>query len=264
VKNEGFGKVSEDYGRNAVVQAAASVKLADWLALKSGEEVLDLGCGSGEITARLARETGAAFRGCDVSEGMIARAKERFPAIEFTVSGAEDLPWNDEFDAIFCNSTFQWFKDPQRALSRCREALKRGGRIGVQAPGGRDFCPVFMEAVSRLASDARTAPTWAGFRSPWFFLPGAEDYRRLFSEAGFRVEKAELETTASVHTLRELCGIFGTGAGVGYLDPSSYASVPPAGYAEAALGIIERSFAERARPDVELRFTRIYLVAIKD
>jgi trans-aconitate methyltransferase len=265
MKDGNFTRVSEEYGKRAVVQAAASFKLAGLLEPRRGEEVLDLGCGSGEITARLAGETGAEMHGCDPSEGMIAKARERFPEIGFAVSAAEDLSATEAYDAIFCNSAFQWFRDPASALSRCRNALKRGGRIGIQAPAGNRYCPNFIEAVSALSSDARTAETWAGFRSPWLFLETVGHYRDLFVGAGFRVDTAYFETTASSHSPKEAFEIFRTGAGVGYLDPASYGRTSlPSPYIEAALGIVGRSLAEGANPDVELEFTRIYLIAFKD
>src|SRR5258708_6968273 len=90
------------YERNgAFVHGLASGAL-EWLNAQMGEFILDLGCGDGQLTQRVAA-TGAHVLGVDASLEMIAAARER--GIEAEQSNAETLPFHDAtFDAVFSNA----------------------------------------------------------------------------------------------------------------------------------------------------------------
>ncbi len=90
----------------------------------------------------------------------------RYEGIEFYVLRAEEMDFREEFDVIFCNSAFQWFK-PDEVLPRCYRALRKNGRIGVQAPAKREYCPIFVRAFERVQ---REIEAFRSFSSPWFFL----------------------------------------------------------------------------------------------
>ena len=95
-----------------------------------GERILDMGCGTGELTARIA-ESGADVVGLDTSESMIVRARQSFPYLSFQVGDARTFVTHQSFDAIFSNATLHWIAetDQPAVLTQLFQALKPGGRF---------------------------------------------------------------------------------------------------------------------------------------
>src|SRR5208283_5746414 len=144
-----FTEIARRYERESVVQRAAAEVLLSLLKIGPREDVLDLGCGTGHLTGRIAGITSGRVAGIDPAPGMVAEARSKYGSdrIGFEIAAAKDLAACQEFDVIFCNSALQWFSDPERALSACNRALRPGGRIGVQAPARHDYCPNFLRGI---------------------------------------------------------------------------------------------------------------------
>jgi len=156
--NATFSNIAERYVKTSVVQKSASETLFGLLDIKQSESVLDLGCGTGNLTSQMRKMSKGRIVGVDVSEGMIQEAIKKYKneEIEFYVKSAYDLSFDNDFDVIFCNSTFQWFKNVEIALSRIYSALKPGGRIGIQAPATKNYCPNFIKAINKVINDKKT------------------------------------------------------------------------------------------------------------
>ena len=108
--------------------------LVDLLAPKVGERILDLGCGTGVLTAEIASR-GAEILGVDQSEEMISRAREKFPALKFEVLDARQLRFNVEFDAVFSNAVLHWIQEAEQVIAGLARALKPGGRFVAEFGG---------------------------------------------------------------------------------------------------------------------------------
>lgn len=108
--------------------------LIDLLAPKNHERILDLGCGSGELTAKIKKLAGSVV-GVDISPQMISRAREQFPFCDFEVGDATDLNFNKPFDAVFSNATLHWVLDYKMAISKMFANLAVGGRMVVEFGG---------------------------------------------------------------------------------------------------------------------------------
>ena len=266
MSGHGFSEISRRYERDSLVQRSAADALIDLLAIGPDDDVLDLGCGSGHLTCRLASITSGLVVGVDPAPGMIAEAKAHHGGgPRFEVAAAEDLEARSRFDAIFCNSALQWFGDPARALVACARALRDGGRMAVQAPATSDYCPNFLQGMATVARECATSETFARFTSPWLFLETAAAYAELFQGAGFAVPFSRIETTCTRHSPEEVLAVFESGAAAGYLNPDCYAVSLPDGYRESVRAILLREFRAQAGADeqVELHFHRIYLLAVK-
>src|SRR5262245_28078538 len=99
---------------------------------KPGERILDLGCGSGELTKKLA-ESSADVTGIDSSAEMIEKAKKNFPELDPRVMDAQSLDIPDEkFDGVFSNAAFHWFSDPARSAKEVFRVLRKGGRLAME------------------------------------------------------------------------------------------------------------------------------------
>lgn len=261
-----FTEISHRYERDSTVQKAAAEVLLALLDLGQGEDVLDLGCGTGHLARRISELTSGRVLGVDPSPGMIAEASARHGSarVAFEVGGAEDLDAQGSFDAIFCNSALQWFGNPARALAACRRALRPGGRMAVQAAARREYCPQFLQGIAEVARDPATASTFARFRPPWTFLETAEEYADIFRAAGFTVPFARIDSARSRHAPEQALAIFDSGAAAGYLNPDCYGHALPGGYVEAFRRIMARTFEALAERDghLELEFRRLYLLAV--
>jgi trans-aconitate 2-methyltransferase len=236
------------------------------LGVERTDDVLDLGCGTGHLAQEIRVLTDGRVAGIDLSPEMIALAREAAPqGIEFVTGPAEELHMPGEFDAILCNSAFQWFTDEPRALANCFAALRPGGRMAMQVPARHEYCPTFVRAVATLATDPRTRETWARWRTPWTFYETADEYGRLFTEAGFTLVAADIEELHEHATPERALDMFESGAAAGYLNPACYEGGFSEGYTEAARELILRDFAGQASADghIDLLFYRAYVLARK-
>ena len=102
---------------------------------KAGERILDLGCGTGHLTAQIA-ESGALVTGVDRSAEMVAAARSAYPNLKFEVADARNLNFREEFDAVFSNATLHWIHEPERVLQGVWKALRPGRKIcrGIRRP----------------------------------------------------------------------------------------------------------------------------------
>jgi malonyl-CoA O-methyltransferase len=131
---DSFSRAAAGYDDVAAVQRT----VGDWL-LKSIRYqqdvagVLDVGCGSGTLTAELAaRLPLAEINAIDIAEGMLQQAVDTHgdERINWYVGDAEAIPFEDkDFDLVFSNFVLQWCPDPLRALTEMRRVLRRGGQL---------------------------------------------------------------------------------------------------------------------------------------
>jgi trans-aconitate methyltransferase len=163
--------------------AAGVLELLD---AKPGERILDLGCGTGHLTARIA-ETGANVVGVDRSPEMIHQAKERYPSLRFEVMDAQEIQLDSQFDAVFSNATLHWIKEPERAITGIKKSLRPGGRF-VAEFGGKGNTGELIKAVRRSWQKlgiAGSAP------HPWYY-PSPAEYAGLLEQHGFEVIQATI------------------------------------------------------------------------
>ena len=138
------------YATFSNLQAEPGYLLMDALHLQSCERVLDLGCGIGNLTFDLASRCREGFvLGIDASASMINQAQTRAKGIsniEFRVLDATQIEFQQEFDAVFSNSTLHWILEGEKILTDIKKALKPGGRIGLQFPLLNDQHPLIAHA----------------------------------------------------------------------------------------------------------------------
>jgi trans-aconitate methyltransferase len=267
MKKIDFTGVASAYEKNSPVQSAAAMELLNLLGIKQSDNVIDLGCGVGHITRKIRDLTEGRVVGVDPSSGMIEEARKNSVGLDirFEIGNAEEITYNEQFDVIFCNSAFQWFKVPSLAIKKCHNALVNGGKIGIQAPVKKRYGSTFAEAIGKVKRDGRTKDVFARFRSPWFFLETAEEYSELFRKEGFNVSFSEIKKMETKHSPEEVFNIFSYGAAAGYLNQDFYDVELSENYIEAFKDIVKKTFYEQTdgKGKTRLVFNRIFLVAFK-
>jgi trans-aconitate 2-methyltransferase len=150
-----------------------------------GARVIDLGCGTGEITALLADMLpGADVLGVDSSAAMLERAAPRArPGLAFRQQDLRDVPDFGEYDLVFSHAALQWVPDHERFLARMFAQLRPGAQVAVQLPKNTQHASHTVAA--RLASEAAFAPQLAGrVRAP--DAPPMERYAEWMHAHGLR------------------------------------------------------------------------------
>jgi trans-aconitate methyltransferase len=155
--------------------------LVEWLEPKEGEKVLDLGCGTGELTAQLAAN-GAQVMGLDGSASMIASARQHFPDIRFVVADATSFTLPEKFDAIFSNATLHWIRQKEKVLDRIHRHLLPGGRLVLEM-GGKGNVDDIMGALEKAMQKR-------GYTlKPFWYFPSVGEYTSLLEEYDFRINQ---------------------------------------------------------------------------
>lgn len=175
---------AEAYARNARFVADLGADVFDWLAPKVGEHILDVGCGDGALTARIA-DAGAVVTGVDASADLLAAAKAR--GLNVVLADAAAMPFKSEFDAVFSNAALHWVTDAVGAARSIHAALKPGGRFVAEFGGQGNVAAIataLRAAAQRFGGDEKLA-------APWFF-PSEAEYRALLDGAGFDVGRTAL------------------------------------------------------------------------
>lgn len=170
----------ERYARNARFVSDLGQPVVELLAPRSGERILDIGCGDGALTQQLA-DIGCRVVGVDASAEQIAAAVAR--GLDARVMNGEQLDFDADFDAVFSNAALHWMKRPDRVIDGVRRALVPGGRFVAEFGGAGCVATIeaaLLAALARRGIDGRTV-------HPWYF-PTVEDYRPRLEQAGFAVD----------------------------------------------------------------------------
>ncbi|ULH16523.1 methyltransferase domain-containing protein [Deinococcus sp. KNUC1210] len=166
--------------RHAFVFQSSQDLANDWLSPQPGERILDLGCGSGELSALIA-QSGAQVLGADASSAMIAAARGTHPALNFEVQNAHSLPYRSEFDAVFSNAALHWMKPLDTVMQRVAAALVPGGRFVLEM-GGAGNVQTTLDAVQHSTRSLGLPD----LTHPWVF-PSTAQLAALLEGAGLRV-----------------------------------------------------------------------------
>jgi SAM-dependent methyltransferase len=172
------------YAGNARFVSDLGSPVVELLAPQPGERILDLGCGDGALTRKLA-DLGCEVVAVDSSAPQIEAARKL--GLDAHVMSAEALPFNEEFDAVFSNAVLHWIKSADLTIAAVYRSLRPGGRFVAECGGYgcvEKIRTALVQALERRGIDGEA-------RVPWYF-PTPGDYAARLERAGFRVDSIAL------------------------------------------------------------------------
>jgi len=175
---------AERYAANARFVAELGGPVVALLDPRPGEHILDLGCGDGALTERLAA-AGCRVVGVDSAGAMVAAARAR--GLDARLMDGEALAFEGEFDAVFSNAALHWMRRPAAVIAGVRRALRPGGRFVGEFGGHGNVAAVTVALIAvleRRGIDGRVA-------IPWYF-PTPDAYRGELEAGGFSVPTIDL------------------------------------------------------------------------
>jgi trans-aconitate methyltransferase len=172
------------YAGNGRFVAVMAQSLVEELRALPHERILDLGCGDGFLTRRIA-ESGATIIGVDSSPEMIAAAKKL--DVDARYASGDDLSFEQEFDAVFSNAALHWMSDQDAVLKGVYRALKPGGRFVAEFGGQGNIAAI---RVALLAVLTARGLSQEAIENNHFF--NCQEYRTRLERQGFVVEAITL------------------------------------------------------------------------
>lgn len=167
---------ADDYARHGRFVSDHGSVVLGLLDPRPGERILDVGCGDGALTARIA-DAGANVTGVDASPELVAVAVAA--GINAQVADAQQLHYRGDFDAVFSNAALHWVLDPDAAAASMFAALRPGGRLAVEFGGFGNI------AAIRTALTAGLADHGIDGANPGQYYPTASQYQDVLGRAGF-------------------------------------------------------------------------------
>jgi trans-aconitate methyltransferase len=161
--------------------------VVELLAPHPGARIIDLGCGTGALTAQIAA-AGAEVLGIDASEAMISRARELYPQLRFEVATGQHFAVEAPVDAVFSNAALHWMSPPEAVAASVARALEPGGRFVAEMGGIGNIATIIAATYQALAEEGIPREH---VRNPWYF-PSIGEYASLLERAGFEVRFMQL------------------------------------------------------------------------
>ncbi|MBW4431507.1 MAG: methyltransferase domain-containing protein [Pelatocladus maniniholoensis HA4357-MV3] len=161
--------------------------LLNLLSPQVGDRILDLGCGTGQLTDKIATH-GAEIMGIDYSPAMIEKARQNYPHLQFDVADARNFQVEQPLDAIFSNAALHWVKEAEAVVNCIDKALKSGGKFVAEFGGKGNVKAIVQALEDALVELGYNSP---GTINPWYF-PSISEYATLLEKQNLEVTYATL------------------------------------------------------------------------
>jgi trans-aconitate methyltransferase len=172
------------YAKNARFVSELGAGVLELLAPKACERILDLGCGDGALTVKLA-QCGCHVVAVDLSSAQVEGARRL--GLDARVVDGQNLPFDNEFDAVFSNAALHWMGRADDVIAGVCRALRPRRRFVAEFGGHgcvHTIRTALVEALNRRGIDGEA-------RVPWYF-PTAAEYTTRLEQSGFRVDSMAL------------------------------------------------------------------------
>jgi trans-aconitate methyltransferase len=154
---------------------------------QENENILDLGCGTGDLTKMISGSCNKVI-GLDSSLEMILAAQRKYPDLTFLISDAKDFKIDTVFDAVFSNAVLHWIPDAEIVIQNISKHLKTGGRF-VAEFGGKGCVNKIISTLTEILDSYK-------IRYPaiedTLYYPSIAEYSKLLEQNGFEVNYALL------------------------------------------------------------------------
>lgn len=160
----------------------------DAAGVTTGQEVLDVACGTGVVATAAADRVGATGRvvAVDINEAMLTVARRLSPSVEWRAADAGRLPFPDSsFDAVLCQAALMFFPDPARALREMSRVVRDTGSVAVQVWASLDSQPAYGPFVAAAARHA--GPEAVDLLGSYWTMGHLGRLGELFAKAGMRL-----------------------------------------------------------------------------
>jgi trans-aconitate methyltransferase len=172
------------YALNGRFVADLAGGVIDLLDARPSERILDLGCGDGALTLKIAA-SGAKVKGVDSSESMVAAAQAL--GIDAQVTSADALDFDHEFNAVFSNAALHWMRNQDTVLAGVHRALKQGGRFVVEMGGHGNIAAIQVALRAVFSKHGLDA-----IEAEHNYFPTPASYESRLRHHGFDVHYIEL------------------------------------------------------------------------
>ena len=184
-ERQGWGAKANDYDAFAgQITVGAVAPLLDAAGVGAGMRVVDVACGPGYVAAGAAAR-GAQAIGVDFASDMVAKARRRYPQIEFREGDAENLALEAaSFDAAACAFGLLHLADPDKAIAKAYRVLRPGGRYAFTVwagPERHDFFAIVLKALQKHGDLQVSLPP----APPIFRFSDPAECEKALTQAGF-------------------------------------------------------------------------------
>ncbi len=190
---------SNKYTTISDLQEKVSNELIEQLNFNEKYQVLDAGCGIGNITFKVAEivKRGHVL-GIDSSSSMIERCNENLKTtnasnVKFITKSITETDFTNEFNVVFSNSVFHWLKETEKALDLLYRGLKPGGSIGIQFPLLNSQHPL-ISTCENVITKLKLEKEFQNWDFPWY-APTLDSFKYLMRKYNFEKSNIYQKTT---------------------------------------------------------------------
>lgn len=191
------------YNQISSEQMRWALELLSKINLKGDEKLLDIGCGDGKVTAKIAKLLPwGAVVGIDNSEEMIDFARKTFPKseypnINFQLMSADSIQFKNEFDCVYSNAVLHWIKNQYAVWDGIYKCLKPQGKAIIQM-AGKGNAQLMFEVLNNFTKLDNWLGYFSDIRMPYNFFD-EEEYKLFVESSGMKVNRIELIPKEMLH-----------------------------------------------------------------
>ncbi len=195
---------AKEYAKYSKGQAKWANELINMLSLSGNESFLDIGCGDGKHSYKVANLLQNGYvTAIDNSQKMIELAQKRYQKknLEYLLMDATSLKLNKKYDVVFSNAVLHWIEDHLSLLKNLKSYLNPNAKI-IFSMGGEGNAKDILKIATELINSEKYREYFINFDFPYYFY-NIKEYRYFLNQSGYNEKRIKLVKKDMIHQDKE-------------------------------------------------------------